>query len=160
MGCTLPNWLPKSARARIILWEYTAEQALNRPLFGVGVDSTPRLSTQQKATLAREQPEGFVYPRTMGHHAHSIFLQTWSELGAIGALLLAVAGAAVVLLVFLLPITAQPFAAGAFAALPIVGAFAWGMWQSWFMCAVALLPIYLRVASAAFTGQAETKSNS
>ena len=83
----------------------------------------------------------------MGHHAHSIFLQTWSELGAVGALLLAVAGAAVVLLVFLLPITAQPFAAGAFAAFAIVGAFAWGMWQSWFMCAVALLPIYLRVAA-------------
>ena len=32
----------------------------------------------------------------MGHHAHNIFLQTWYELGAVGALLLAVAGAAVV----------------------------------------------------------------
>ena len=68
-GLHFANWLPDSARARIILWEYTAEQVLNRPLFGVGVDSTPRLSAQQKATFAREQPEGFVYPRTMGHHA-------------------------------------------------------------------------------------------
>ena len=121
----------------------------------MGVDSTPRLSIEQKATLNREQPEGFVYPRTMGHHAHNIFLQTWHELGAVGALLLAVAGAAVVLLIFCLPIPAQPFAAGAFAAFAIVGAFAWGMWQSWFMCAVALLPLYLRVATSAFTRQAE-----
>ncbi len=147
-GLHFANWLPKSARARVILWEYTAEQALSRPLLGVGVDSTSRLSIEQKATLNREQPDGFVYPRTMGHHAHNMFLQTWYELGAVGALLLAVAGAAVALLIFLLPASAQPFAAGAFAAFAIVGAFAWGMWQSWFMCAVALLPIYLRLAAA------------
>jgi O-antigen ligase len=148
-GLHFANWLPDSARARIILWEYTAEHVLDRPLLGAGVDSTPRLTNQQKATVGREQPEGFVYPRTMGHHAHSIFLQTWSELGAFGALLLAIAGAAVVLLILRLPIAAQPFAAGAFAAFAVVGAFAWGMWQSWFMCAVALLPMYLRVATAA-----------
>ena len=75
-------------------------------------------------------------------------MQTWYELGAVGALLLAVAGAAVVLLIFLFPVSAQPVAAGAFAAFAIVGAFAWGMWQSWFMCAAALLPLYLRVATA------------
>lgn len=157
-GLHFATWLPKSARARIILWEYTAEQTLEHPLLGTGVDSTPLLTNQQKATSARERPQGFVYPRTMGHHAHSIFLQTWSELGAVGALLLAVAGAAVALLIFLLPTAAQPFAAGAFAAFAVVGAFAWGMWQSWFMSAVALLPIYLRAASAAFTSQAEPNS--
>ena len=93
-------------------------------------------------------PRGFVYPRTIGHHAHDIFLHAWYELGAIGALLLAVAGAAVVMLIFLPPASAQPFAAGAFAAFALVGAFAWGMWQSCFMCAVGLLPLYLRVATA------------
>lgn len=159
-GLHFARWLPKSARARIILWEYTAEQTLDRPLLGAGVDSTPLLTEQQKAAFARERPKGFVYPRTMGHHAHSLFLQTWSELGAIGALLLAVAGAAVALLIFLLPMTAQPFAAAAFAAFAIVGAFAWGMWQSWFMCAAALLPIYLRTASAGLTSQAESHSTS
>jgi O-antigen ligase len=147
-GLHFAEWLPKSARARVILWEFTAEQILTRPLFGVGVDSTPALSAQQKADLTREQPEGFIFPRTMGHHAHDIFLQTWYELGAVGALLLAIVGWAVVLLIVLLPPSAQPFASGVFAAFALVGAFAWGMWQSWFMCAVALLPIYLRIAAA------------
>jgi len=55
----------------------------------------------------------------------------------------------------LLPPTAQPFAGGAFAAFALVGAFAWGMWQSWFMCAVGLLPLYLRVAAAG----CETRAN-
>jgi hypothetical protein len=152
-GLHFAKWLPRSARARVILWEYTAEQALNRPLLGVGVDSTPRLSIQQKAALDREKPEGFIYPRTMGHHAHNIYLQTWYELGAVGALLLAVAGAGVALPILLLPASAQSFAAGAFAAFAIVGAFAWGMWQSWCMCAIGLLPVYLRVAAAVVGGK-------
>ena len=148
-GLHFAKWLPKSARARVILWEYTAEQASNHPLLGVGVDSTPRLSIEQKATVNREQPEGFIFPRTTGRHAHNIFLQTWYELGAVGSLLLAIAGAAVVMLIFSLPAAAQPFAGGAFAAFALVGAFGWGIWQSWFMCAVALLPLYLHIAAAA-----------
>jgi O-antigen ligase len=148
-GLHFATWLPSSAKARIILWQYTAEQTLAQPLLGVGVESYPVLREQQKAAGLREHPEGFVYPRTIGHHAHDIFLQTWYELGAVGALLLALAGATVVMLILLLPASAQPFAGGAFAVFALVGAFAWGMWQSWFMCAVGLVPLYLRVAAAA-----------
>jgi O-antigen ligase len=148
-GLHFADWLPTSFRARVILWEFTAEQTLAHPLLGAGVESTPVLSGQHKAASDRERPEGFVYPRTMGHHGHSIFLQTWNELGAIGALLVATAGVTVVLLIYLLPASAQPFACGAFAAFAVVAAFAWGMWQSWYMCAIALLPIYLSVAAAA-----------
>jgi O-antigen ligase len=137
-GLHFSTLLPFSARARIILWNYTAEQTLAHPLLGVGVDSTPALSQQQ---IAKSHP--------LGHHAHNLFLQTWFELGAVGALLLAVAGASVVSLIFFLPPSAQPFAAAAFAAFALVGAFAWGMWQTWFLCAVGLLPVYLRVATAA-----------
>jgi hypothetical protein len=146
-GLHFANWLPNPARARVILWEYTAEQTLEHPLLGVGVASTPQLSAQQKAALTREQPEGYVYPRTTGHHGHSIFVQTWYELGVVGALLFAIAGSLVVLLILLLPRSAQPFALGSFAAFAVIGAFAWGMWQSWFMCAVALMPVYLRLSA-------------
>jgi O-antigen ligase len=100
------DWLPNSARARV-LWEYTAEQTLKSPLLGVGVDSTPVLSKQQKAGAAVEKPDGFIFPRTTGHHAHDMFLQVWYELGAVGALLLAIAGVAVVMLIVSLPATAQ-----------------------------------------------------
>ena len=120
------------SRARIILWEYTVEQTLANPVLGVGVELTPALTQQQKAALAREQPPGFIFPRTTGHHARNIFLRTWYELGAIGVVLFAIAGAAVAA-------SAQPFAAGAFAAFALVGAFAWGMWHSGFMSAVTLI---------------------
>src|SRR4029079_3691260 len=35
-GLHQADWLPTSARARIIIWEYTAEQVLKRPLLGIG----------------------------------------------------------------------------------------------------------------------------
>jgi O-antigen ligase len=149
-GLHLAAWMPRSAQARIIIWEYTAEQIFAHPLLGIGVDSTPVLNKQQKVEGRREKPTDFVYPRTVGSHGHSIFLQSWHELGAIGTILFAIAGASVALLILLLPASAQPFACGAFAAFLVVGAFAWGLWQSWFMGAAALLPIYLRVAAASF----------
>jgi O-antigen ligase/polysaccharide polymerase Wzy-like membrane protein len=153
-GLHFAEWLPKSARSRVILWEFTAEQTLKHPVLGAGVDSTPRLSQLQKETAAPERPEAFIYPRKLGHHAHSIFLQTWSELGAIGAILFAIAGASVAMLILLLATAAQPLAAAAFAAFALVGAFAWGMWQSWFMCAAALLPIYVRITAATVSADA------
>jgi O-antigen ligase len=146
-GLHLETWLPNSARQRIIIWQYTAEQVFNHPWIGVGVESTPVLNRQQ-TSAGIEQPEGFVYPRSLGSHAHNIYLQTWFELGAVGAILLAVAGAAVIAIIAFLPTSVQPFAAGSLTAFAIVAAFSWNMWQVWFMCSAALLPLYLRVAAA------------
>lgn len=143
--------LPDSYKARVIIWEYTSERVLERPWLGIGVDSTSKMKPDpphKTAPSLKEKPEGFVFKRTTAHHAHNIFLQSWYELGALGAILLAAAGALIVLRIDLLPLQAQPFAAATFAAFAIIAAFAWGMWQTWFMCAIALLPLYVAIASA------------
>ena len=151
----LADWLPISARARIIIWEYTAERVLERPLLGVGADSTPGAkAVAAKAAKRQEWPEGFVLPRTTGHHAHNLFLQSWYELGLVGALLVAIAGAAVVLRMLRLPRQAQPFAAAAFTMFAVIGAFAWGMWQTWLICAVGLLALYLLMAASLYRTRA------
>ena len=139
------DWLPKSARARVIIWEYTAEQVLERPFRGIGADSTAKVKEQR--TTPEEQPKGFVFRRTTGQHAHNVFLQTWYELGFVGAVLAAIAGAAVAFRIALLPRLAQPFGAAAFMTLATIAAFAWGIWQVWLVCAVALLPLYLGLAA-------------
>ena len=146
-SCIRRSWLPTSARARIIIWEYTAGQVLERPLPGIGADSTAKVKAT--ARHAEEQPKGFVYRRTTGQHAHNVFLQTWYELGLVGAVLFAIAGAAVALRIWLLPRLAQPFAAAAFIAFASIAAFAWGIWQVWLVCAVALVPLYLTLAASA-----------
>jgi O-antigen ligase len=143
------EWLPKSARARIIIWQYTADRTLERPLLGIGVKSTSALRDQEKHIRKAEKPDGFVLARGTGQHAHNIFLQTWFELGLIGAILLALAGAAVVLRIAVLPLVAQPFGLATFTAFAAIAAFAWGMWQTWFICAIGLAPLYLRLAAAA-----------
>jgi O-antigen ligase len=142
------DWLPSSARARIIIWEYTAERVLEHPLLGIGADSTP--GAKAADATPRKQPKGFVQARTTGHHAHNLFLQTWYELGLLGALLAAIAGAAVVLRLSLLPGQAQPYGAAAFTLFALIAAFAWGMWQVWLICAVGLLALYLLMAAAPY----------
>ena len=96
------DWLPKSARARIIIWEYTAERVLENPVLGIGANSTP--AVKAKAVAAPEKPEGFVFRRTTGQHAHNLFLQSWYELGLFGTILVAIAGAAAALRLLLLPL--------------------------------------------------------
>ena len=140
----LAPWLPTSARARVIIWEYTSERVLDHPWLGIGADSTPALKTPRGVA---EQPKGYVWPRMTGWHAHSLFLQTWYELGVAGVILMAFAGAAVVLRISLLPFEAQPFAAATFAVFVAIAAFAWGMWQPWLMCAVGLVLLYIRMAA-------------
>jgi O-antigen ligase len=151
----MAQWLPDSARARIIIWEYTAERVLEHPWLGIGADSTRAL---QKPLASAEQPQGFIFPRATGSHAHNLFLQSWYELGVVGALLVAFAGAVVVLRIPRLPFEAQPFAAAMFVAFASTVTFAWGMWQTWLICAIGLMLLYFLVAARAGRSAAEPAS--
>lgn len=146
-GLHLVSWLPNSARARIIIWQYTAEHVLEHPWIGIGVNSTPAVKAKMQGP--EDRPEGFVFKRTTGQHAHDVFLQSWYEIGAIGVLLAALAGALVALRIGSLPWIAQPYGAACFMVVLAIAAFAWSMWQTWFMCAIGLVPILLRMASEA-----------
>ena len=109
------TWLPPSFRARIVIWGDTAERAfLQHPWLGIG--TSPRSLKESSETA--EEAKGFDYPVSTGQHAHDLFLQTWYEMGLIGAILVALAGASVALQVHLsLPAASQPFAAATFMAL-------------------------------------------
>jgi O-antigen ligase len=139
------EWLRSSFRARIIIWEYTAERVLDHPWLGIGAASTPTLREPRDQS---EKPPGYVYPRNTGQHAHNMYLQTWYELGAAGVLLIVIAGAIVAFRISLLPIETQPFAAASFAVFLSIAASSWGMWQEWLMAAFGLSVVYLRTISA------------
>ena len=150
------KWLPMSARARIIIWEYTAERVLEKPFLGIGADSTPAMMVKPKNPS--ERPKGFVIRRTTGQHAHNLFLQSWYELGVLGVILAAIAGAAVALRILLLPAAAQPYGAASFTMVAVIAAFAWGMWQIWLICAVGLLPLYILMPTALLRPPADGES--
>ena len=150
-GMHQAKWLPMSARARIIIWEYTAERVLENPWLGIGADSTP--AVKAKAVVAPEKPKGFVFRRTTGQHAHNLFLQSWYELGLFGSILAAIAGATAALRLLVLPPEAQAYGAAAFTLFAVIATFAWGMWQVWLVCAIGLLPLYLLMPAALLGGR-------
>jgi O-antigen ligase len=135
--------LPTSARARIIIWEYTAERVLEHPWLGIGADSTRALAKRQVA----EQPKGFVIKRTTAWHAHDLFLQVWFELGLIGVILIAAAGVLVTAGISDLALQVKPYAAATFAVFVAVAAFGWGIWQTWLICSIALMLIYFALGA-------------
>ena len=56
---------------------------------------------------------------------------------------MAIAGVAAILL----PASAQPFAAAGLTCFLTIASFGWGMWQTWLICGVALLVLYLLAIS-------------
>lgn len=136
--------IPQTGRNRIILWNVTAYEVMNQPILGIGVASTKELD--EKAASTAKQPEGHGYPLRTGRHAHNVFMQTWYELGAIGALLLAAIGALLLRWIGALPTMASAYGHAAFVAAVLVGAFSWGMWQTWFMAAYGIWALLLLLA--------------
>ena len=60
---------------------------------------------------------------------------------------MAIAGAAAILRISLLPAPAQPFAAAGLTCFLTIASFGWGMWQTWLICGVALFVLYLLTLS-------------
>jgi O-antigen ligase len=144
--------VPFSFKARVVLWNDTAEKTLEHPWGGIGVNSMREVSeaswealtpAQKEEHRARRRSGDATFDRLPAHHGHNLYLQTWYELGGIGAALLALAGALVILRAETMPRDIQPYAAAAFASFALIAAFAWGMWQAWWLCAIGLLALYL-----------------
>jgi O-antigen ligase len=146
------EWLPYSARARIVLWGYTAEKIPETPLLGIGLGSMRKLDARVKddpnaVVIADTVQPGKTFVWGKGPHAHNGFLQAWYELGAVGAGLLLAAGLGVLWSIARLPAEAQPYVLAQFAAYLVIAAFAWGIWQSWLMALTGLVPIYAAMAA-------------
>ena len=146
------SWLRYSAKDRVALWAYTAEQIPKAPILGIGATSTRKMDldpeTRLKAIKAKQERKGFQLRG--GAHAHNAFLQIWYELGAIGVMLFMAAGSVVILRIGQLPASTQAYVLAQFAALFPILAFGWGMWQSWLMAVAGLLALYATLAVSVF----------
>jgi len=136
-----------SARHRIVIWNYTAELIKKSPLMGVGADATAAI-TEARAKQANPEPvekDGQFVPDA-ARHAHNAYLQTWYELGAIGAVLLAMLGIAALAAAGSAVLAIQPFLIAEFAAIAGMIAFSFSLWQVWFQGAIGLGVLALLVA--------------
>ncbi len=139
------TWLQPSARHRIIIWNYTAEQVLKTPLFGVGARSTYVLGPHLERTLATPPDEAL--GRTLSTHSHNVYLQTWFELGLVGATLLTLLGLSIVQAIRSLTEILQPYAYATFASAAIIVSSSYGMWQIWFIAMFGLCAAYFALGA-------------
>jgi O-antigen ligase len=138
---TLPD-LPISAHHRLSIWQFTASRAIEKPLLGWGMEASrsvpgaeDRLDTQwiDAAGIDRGSLTGVRLPL----HPHNAILQWWLELGLVGL------SAAIALVWWVARRAArldrqQPAALAALAAALVVANVSYGIWQSWWLCALWL----------------------
>ena len=130
LGLQNANWLQLSAQIRVIMWNEIAALIPNAPLFGVGAGMTYVIRPVMHEFPPGE-PHWLGFPIT---HPHNLYLQTWYELGVIGAILLTVFGLVLLRRIAGLSTIVQPFALAMFASAAVLVGSSYGMWQIWFLC--------------------------
>ena len=139
------DFLPFSARDRVVIWKHTADKWKNRPLLGIGARNTRAIQDNTNHETKHADPNQPV-PRTEWH-AHNIYLQLWYELGALGAILFLPFGIKLLGRIRLLQHPAA-IAGVCLALISLVSSLVgWGFWQSWYLAACGLSIVGLVVAN-------------
>jgi len=140
------EWMPPSAQARIVLWSNTARSYMSNPILGVGVRTTQFIDDERVKKANN--------PRTDNHknigtarHGHNIYLQTWYELGAVGAILLLLSGLALLTRINRMLPQIKIFVLTTFGVAITIAAFTWGMWQVWYIAMFAFSSAAMLIAS-------------
>ena len=145
LGVHKMSWLPHSGQDRIVIWKHTATQTLKAPILGVGARTTYFLGPKLRKT-AKPLP----YVRQVLHiatHSHNVYMQTWFELGAVGALLLSILGLGTLARIEKLEEEIQPYALATFLVVMVTIASTYGFWQSWFLALFALAAVAMSIAT-------------
>lgn len=124
---------PFSFAHRIDIWQFAADRASERPWLGWGLDASRAIPEGNRVTegLAMERP-------VMPLHPHNLFLQARLELGWVGSALLAWFGLVLLARIGRLPHAPRAFALSCYASAVLVACFAYGAWQTWWVCTLLL----------------------
>jgi O-antigen ligase len=142
-----PN-LFASGRARVIIWNFTAERYLENPILGVGTNSTRHLDEERiRQRQVKRPPDFIVAPQTRAH-PHNIYLQIWYELGIPGVIAFAAMGFALLRKLRWLGPRSYPMGIAHAAACMTTLAPTYGLWQNWFQCAIVISILALALFAA------------
>jgi O-antigen ligase len=127
----LADWIPHSARHRVVIWGHTSHLIAEAPILGSGMNTARALNDP----VGHDAPvaPGSTFRLTTGLHSHNVYLQAWYETGTVGALMLIVLGLLVLRSLVHAPPRAQPFLYATFATVALLGGTSFSLWQPWFM---------------------------
>ena len=142
----LSTWLPHSAQHRVVIWGYTSQQIAKAPILGAGIATTQALDKSQRddAPFA----PGSDFRLTTGWYTHNVYLQTWYETGAVGAVILLSIGLFMLKSLARAPALAQPYLYATFVTCALMSASSFSMWQAWFMASFAFIAAFAMVGWA------------
>jgi O-Antigen ligase len=131
------TWLPpQSVAARFYIWKYVADEVYERPLAGIGIRGSRALHLRIPADASDPSHASYALQGREARHPHNIYLQTWLELGAIGAMLLLCLGLAGLWTIGTWPPLLQGAGYSLFAVGSTVGISGFDFWQTWMLGAV------------------------
>ncbi len=120
-----------SAVHRIYMWHFVTDRIAERPILGWGMDSSRRIPGAHEKL--RKDPLGLWKQEILPLHPHNVVLQTWLELGLVGAALMAV----LVALVFVqcarsgTPLFETALCSAVATGYLAAGSLSYGAWQNW-----------------------------
>jgi O-antigen ligase len=139
-------WLPHSARHRIVIWGYTAEQIPKAPLLGAGIGTARALHDARAAEPSLAPGTSFHLSTSL--HSHNAYLQVWYETGAAGALLMLGLGLLILRALLTFPADARAYLMAAFVACALGVASAYSIWAPWFMASLAMAAMFAALGAA------------
>ncbi len=143
-------WLQRSAQHRIIIWNFTAEEVLKAPVFGIGAYMTYVMGPEMTAESTIPLDPTDQWERKFSRHAHNAYLQTWFELGAVGALLLMGVGLSILGRIRRLPSPVVPYGLAVFSTAATLLGLSYGIWQTWYIALFGLAAILFAVGASAY----------
>lgn len=132
------------AAERVTIWTSFAYASGLKPFVGFGFNASGLIGF---GPLISRFPEA-LWTGIRDSHPHNMFLQTWVELGGVGAALLGLTMLRLGTLATAVARPVAPFAAAIFAAAPVVALVGHGAWQTWWIAALCALPLLVRLAGA------------
>ncbi len=148
--------VPFSLQHRIVIWGYTAEQITKRPFLGVGVGSTEPIDDARPDAERFKEVDGTVFHARTGGHPHNFYLQILYEFGAIGGALVLALGLVIIWCASRLPNPDAAHNLAAFVTAATMSASTFGLFELWYVSALAITPILLSLAST-FAGRLDLR---
>ena len=133
---------PNSGLVRLMIWKFTAERIAERPLVGWGFDAARRIpGGGDEFFLKNAAGQTVTSELNLPLHPHNQILQIWLELGVVGALIVALTGAALIMQTAKLPPLARNGSIALITSVLIFDYLSYGAWQSWWIAAVILVAV-------------------
>lgn len=125
---------------RIELWTFVSQKILLHPLLGYGLEAGRFLPLDDMTQK--------YFGGAFMHHPHNGILQVWFEMGALGAVLLALGWGLLVAMVGKTSASVQSYVLAGLVCALVVSTVSHGLWQTWWVSALVILPVFYAIAKA------------